>query len=860
MITQSRNTEQEVAVPFGRDDYDYLLQALPELQRMAAVNANYQFDTLTESARNELATLLYNEKGKKRPSPARERRILAQQVVFQRRTDQIMRGTNSAESADATAEPTTLQHPRWQGKTRGATAQEFQERTRDEIKRWMELFEDPNDHQNEVESAAEIIFSPARVADKKLEAFDLTEFICDKDATPEQRMMAYAQAEREIKIMLDSLEFMSLEGSIPVESPADEDSPDKPKPNEVSQRMFRITKGRNKGKIMVTQHKDDGELTFQVHDLASAERRIIHARGGHERSEIRKFALLKTRLRVLHSFTGKKNWAEVRNDPLIQRTLGEIDEILDSMKRVTNKKKQAIRTEIEDFRLTSKGERKTSLQDRRGTNNPSAARLQIERLLELPEFTQRAQEVRNISGHLRADEDTLKRTIAAQREFFSDFTRIVQGETMPSGVELTETQITAQQEFVRGALEFIKGHNYEPFLSFALLIESYLNDANDELQKLTGEVTEKRTTSTRAPAQTTVVSTRKRASFLGTDSATGRAKQKSDYADTVSLPVQFISSAYVGCKLEQITEEFLKICEDLATMKASERRFSVMSISDSLDAIMALRSRNVATSYYPIEFNDIWAKIKEKVQELKQDVSELGDAKNNEAFKQKVKSFIADDIMRFAKRLGTFRNAAHVDTDGEVRYTLAFIETMTGSIPPRTDDVPCTLADQPQLTKLAARKVALCLDRTSGGVVRTGDENLSMVANEGALTPSQLKELTRFFGGVDGVAGHNLTDTLNALTAAIARGKHTSDKTPFDRIPKPNFIPETRTDVAHAGRNLCKLPDKNRRIRNPNLGELHSVLFNVGIEENPTALQRLAATYRCYIELARRGVINIGEN
>ncbi|KAF5063300.1 WG containing repeat protein [anaerobic digester metagenome] len=103
---------------------------------------------------------------------------------------------------------------------------------------------------------------------------------------------------------------------------------------------------------------------------------------------------------------------------------------------------------------------------------------------------------------------------------------------------------------------------------------------------------------------------------------------------------------------------------------------------------------------------------------------------------------------------------------------------------------------------------------------------------------------------VDTIVGHNVDFDINVLKCEILRVK--GSEKPLFTQKYHNII-----DTMKIGVDICRLPsDKyNEKYKWPKLDELYSTLFNKSFEGQHNAMNDIRATYECYFEMKKRGLI-----
>jgi|GEM_PF-3517687 len=133
-----------------------------------------------------------------------------------------------------------------------------------------------------------------------------------------------------------------------------------------------------------------------------------------------------------------------------------------------------------------------------------------------------------------------------------------------------------------------------------------------------------------------------------------------------------------------------------------------------------------------------------------------------------------------------------------------------------------------------------------------------------------LREFVHFVDLADVIIGHNIDFDINIVGSEMERMEiwrmHEDDygydeygsslyvyKNFIDRLSKKRRICTMKSAV-----NYCKFPNNNGYgYRYPKLQELYKKLFGKEFEGAHNALSDIRATYKCFVELAKRGVLDI---
>ncbi len=892
------------------DDRDYIYEKLPELGVFAKVNKNFAPDALTAGAEQELAKIIYKEDGTRWRKDAIERHIEQKRIGVRSRTNQILMGVPTAEAG-----VTPPNNPMWREKPQGNEYGDLSAASRSVAKIAQKLWTNRNDLQGECDDPRYIDIDPEMLSDSVLRALDLEEFVPAVGGPPiskEKRLERYAQAIPHIRAMIRNL----VEPMERFESGFKRKA-GKTDPRLHNYRMFVIKHGKNAGKLFIVHQKSErGEYTFQVTDLPSAARRLTHIDAQYKNKDLQQINELPNLLRTLLSFAQSKDWATVKKEPRLAKTLRKIDAHIFAMMNVRNDFKQEIRDAIVDLRTRSDGGVKAGLADATGKTNPTAAASQIEALIRRFEsddsFTERAIEIGNISGYLTQDDHILFTQLKQHNDFYSDFTQFVEEHCNTHLKFIGPKETDDLQETVSAFETRMQRPQLAPFASFAALIKTYFASASTELNSIKNEfeaqASQRQAEGKSVGSSKAVTHIRPAAALPVTDEHTTPLK---DGADTLALPRQHLVGAYVAAKAEQITSQLSQACEEAVLLIEYNGNNNFEKLTATLEEAQKLvSSREVADKYYPREFNPLWEKFKNMIGQCRVAVDTAKgttDKKTRniylEDFKENIKAFVAHDVIPFINRLALFRADASTDKDGNLYMDIVSLDVEhTGQwteIPPALrpqSGRPLskreqaakekTLGEQPHVIQVGAVKQRFVLDRSTGEIVALPNyqseisfnakppcaiipeaqavHGISIEQLEGESPMSaRIKEIGDFFEGTHGVVGHNVRTDMACLLAEAARaaGKPPETKLKSLKLPSAPRFPHNMYDTVHAGQSECRLISEETGLyKFPQLGQLYSILFpGETIENAHDALADAKATMRCFVELVMRNAAQLGK-
>lgn len=110
-------------------------------------------------------------------------------------------------------------------------------------------------------------------------------------------------------------------------------------------------------------------------------------------------------------------------------------------------------------------------------------------------------------------------------------------------------------------------------------------------------------------------------------------------------------------------------------------------------------------------------------------------------------------------------------------------------------------------------------------------------------------EILRVLNGADVVVGHNISYDEEILHYELER---------LGRMGE--YAPMTTVCTMNASTEHCKLQGRGFSYKPPKLAELHRFLFDEFFEGAHDAMVDVEATTRCFVELTKRGVIQIETN
>lgn len=248
-----------------------------------------------------------------------------------------------------------------------------------------------------------IIIDPRRITDTFLSNLGLDEFIpTGKKLSKADRMKMRAGAIPAIKEFLThAIEPLAYEHE-EVQQPEDRGY----------FRLFRITKGKNVGRMLGVQDNGNGEKLFLT-DLHSAFRRIDHIEESYA-EEMKKLHHIR---QILRDITGRvqSGWNEIRDTVELERMKAELLKIVESLKLVKNKHK---------VRMKENLERCLTFQDKTKRMNPGS-RLAILASVN-DSIGRRIDESGRILGYLAKDRVRAENAISEQANILADFHHTVE--------------------------------------------------------------------------------------------------------------------------------------------------------------------------------------------------------------------------------------------------------------------------------------------------------------------------------------------------------------------------------------------------------------------------------------------------
>lgn len=243
-----------------------------------------------------------------------------------------------------------------------------------------------------------IIIDPRRITDTLLRNLGLNEFIpTGKKLSKADRMKMRVGAIPVIKEFLTHAIEPLAYGHEEVQQPEDRGY----------FRLFRITKGKNTGRMVGVQDNGNGEKLFLT-DLHSAFRRIDHI----EESYAEEMEKLHRIRQILRDITGRvqSGWSEIRDTVELEQMKAELFKIVESLKLVKNKHKVKMKENLE---------RCLTFQDKTKRMNPGS-RLAILASVN-DSIGRRIDESGRILGYLAKDRVRTEDAIAEQANILADF-------------------------------------------------------------------------------------------------------------------------------------------------------------------------------------------------------------------------------------------------------------------------------------------------------------------------------------------------------------------------------------------------------------------------------------------------------
>lgn len=339
-------------------------------------------------------------------------------------------------------------------------------------------------------TAHDIVISPSRITETLLRNLGLSEFIpkkgtaAEKDQrmTQDEKLARRAEAIPAIKDMLDSLEPLNL--------PHEQD------PSEMRYfRLFRVHKGKNRGKILGTQMVN-GEKVMFLAGLHSADRRIGHIHTNYAK-EVETLAEINDTIGDVEGRISK-DWKRTKQPENLAEVKKKLLGLVDQLKFVTDENKVKMRGQIDAAvtmetvytlpkkRIREKGRMVIRPEKTIVALNPGAtlARINTSHL----HVGNRLAKMGEIEGFLSKDSVRLKTFVAAQTKALANFyTTVRQREHELKIYKLNRPMSKDEREKAIGNLESLK-RTCDPETTPIMLFEPYLSFATEAVKRLDGAI------------------------------------------------------------------------------------------------------------------------------------------------------------------------------------------------------------------------------------------------------------------------------------------------------------------------------------------------------------------------------------